>query len=126
MADQELVPTTSDSPAETDLQGAFLAILVRASKAACFAADEFFSARISNPHTRTAYAHQVSRFLTWCEDQGLELPHRAPTKNQALAALRHFFDVLVARHAVVLNPFQSVRGVRHPFGEGRTPEATVD
>ena len=83
----------------------------------------------------------MGRFLTWCEDQGLELhqvtpglagrfldelPHRAPTKNQALAALRHFFDVLVARHAAVLNPFQSVRGVRHPFGEGRTPEATVD
>ena len=83
----------------------------------------------------------MSRFLTWCEDEGLELhqvtpglagrfldelPHRAPTKNQALAALRHFFDVLVARHAVLLNPFQSVRGVRHPFGEGWTPEATVE
>ena len=141
MAEQELVPTTPDSLTETEHEGAFPAILVRAGKAACFAADEFFSARISNPHTRTAYAHQVSRFLTWCEDQGLELhqvtpglagrfldqlPHRAPTKNQALAALRHFFDVLVARHAAVLNPFQSVRGVRHPFGEGRTPEATVD
>ena len=141
MADQELVLRTEYSPAETELQGAFPAILVRAGKAACFAADEFFSARISNPHTRTAYAHQVSRFLAWCEDQGLELhqvtpglagrfldelPHRAPTKNQALAALRHFFDVLVARHAAVLNPFQSVRGVRHPFGEGRTPEATVE
>ena len=141
MAEQELVPTTPDSLTETEHEGAFPALLVRAGKAACFAADEFFSARISNPHTRTAYAHQVSRFLTWCEDQGLELhqvtpglagrfldqlPHRAPTKNQALAALRHFFDVLVARHAAVLNPFQSVRGVRHPFGEGRTPEATVD
>ena len=137
---QDLVPKTPDTLAETDLEGAFPAILVRAGKAACFAADEFFSARISNPHTRTAYAHQVGRFLTWCEDQGLELhqvtpglagrfldelPYKAPTKNQALAALRHFFDVLVARHAVVLNPFHSVRGVRHPFGEGRTPEASV-
>ncbi len=55
-----------------------------------------------------------------------EIPYRAPTKNQALAALRHFFDVLVARHAVLLNPFHSVRGVRHPFGEGRTPEASVE
>ena len=54
-----------------------------------------------------------------------DLPYRAPTKNQALAALRHFFDVLVARHAILLNPFQSVRRVRHPFGEGRTPEANV-
>ena len=141
MSDTELVLRTGDSLSETDLEGAFPALLVRAGKAACFAADEFFSARLSNPHTRTAYAHQVSRFLAWCEDQGLELhqvtpglagrfldelPHRAPTKNQALAALRHFFDVLVARHAAVLNPFQSVQGVCHPFGEGRTPEATVE
>ena len=82
----------------------------------------------------------MGRFLAWCEREGLELhqvtpglggrfldelPYRAPTKNQALAALRHFFDVLVARHAALLNPFHSVRGVRHPFGEGRTPEASV-
>jgi site-specific recombinase XerD len=141
MADREIALRTKDSPAKTELQGVFPAILVRAGKAACFAADEFFSARISNPHTRTAYAHQVSRFLAWCEEQGLELrqvtpgqagrfldelPGAAPTKNQALAALRHFFDVLVARHAALLNPFHSVRGVRHPFGEGRTPEATVE
>ena len=114
---------------------------MRAGASACLAADEFFSARISNPHTRTAYAHQVSRFLAWCEDEGLELhqvtpglagrfldelPGAAPTQNQALAGLRHFFDTLVARHAAVLNPFQSVRGVRHPHGEGRTPEVTVD
>ena len=141
MSAQDLVPKNLDSPAETDLQKDFPAVLARAGKAACFAADEFFRARLSNAHTRTAYAHQVSRFLTWCEDQGLEihqvtpglagrfldeLPYKAPTKNQALAALRHFFDVLVARHAVLLNPFHSVRGVRHPFGEGRTPEASVE
>ncbi len=112
MADQELALRTSDSRAETDLEGTFPAVLVRAGKAACFAADEFFSARLSNPHTRTAYARHVSRFLNWCEDQDL-------------AGLRHFFDVLVARHAAVLNPFRLVRGMRHPFGEGRTPEATV-
>ena len=114
---------------------------MRAGASACLAADEFFSARISNSHTRTAYAHQVSRFLTWCENEGLELhqvtpglagrfldelPGGAPTQNQALAGLRHFFDTMVARHAAVLNPFQSVRGARHPFGEGRTPEVTVD
>ena len=64
MVDLELVPKTPDSLAETDLQGAFPAVLVRAGKAACFAADEFFRARLSNPYTRTAYAHQVSRFLT--------------------------------------------------------------
>ena len=141
MSAQDLVPKNPDSLSETELQGTFPVVLARAGKAACFAADEFFRARLSNPHTRTAYAHQVSRFLTWCEDQGLELrqitpglagrfldqlPYKAPTKNQALAALRHFFDILVARHAILLNPFHSVRGVRHPFGEGRTPEASVE
>ena len=67
----------------------------------------------------------MRRFLTWCEDEHLELPQVSPglagrfidelpgdssTKNQALAALRHFFDTLVTRHAAPLNPFQSVRG----------------
>ena len=51
--------------------------------------------------------------------------YNTPTKNQALAALRHFFNVLVAPHVVLLNPFHSVREVRHPFGERRTPEASV-
>ena len=83
----------------------------------------------------------MSEFLTWCEAQGLELrqvtsgmagrfieqlPGEAANKNQALAGLRHFFDALVRRHAAVLNPFQSVRGVRNPFGDGKTPEVTVE
>ena len=88
---------------------------------------EFFSAQISNPHTRRAYARAVSEFLSWCEAQGLEqLPGEAANKNQALAGLRHFFDALVRRHAAILNPFQSVRGVRNPFGDGKTPEVTVE
>ena len=101
------------------------AVLERAGTKALFAADEFFAARISNPHTRRAYARVVRRFLTWCEDEHLELPQvsrglagrfidelpgDSSTKNQALAALRHFFDTLVTRHAAPLNPFQSVRG----------------
>ena len=36
-----------------------------------------------------------------------------------------FFDALVARHAAVLDPFQSVRGVRHPFGQGWIPEVRI-
>ena len=117
----------------------FPALLQRAGKPACFAADEFFSARISNPHTRRAYARPVGRFLTWCEEQGIELrqvtPGRAgrfieelpgsdPTRNLALAALRHFFDALVMRHAVALNPFSSVRGKKYAVVDGKTPELT--
>ena len=78
MSDTDLALRTDDSPAEKDLEGAFPDILVRAGASACLAADEFFSARISNPHTRTAYARQVSRFLTWCENERLELHQVTP------------------------------------------------
>ena len=116
------------------------AVLRRAGKNALFAADEFFAARISNPHTRRAYARIVGRFLAWCEEQGIELrqvtpglagrfieeiPGSDPTKNLALAALRHFFDALVIRHAVGLNPFSSVRGRKHAVVDGKTPELAI-
>ena len=129
-----LVPPTSA------LADAFPAILQKAGKAACLAADEFFAAKISNPHTRRAYARPVGRFLAWCEAQGIELrqvtpglagrfieelPGSDPTKNLALAALRHFFDALVTRHAVALNPFASVRGRKHAVVDGKTPELTI-
>src|SRR5438270_13219220 len=55
-----------------------------------------------------------------------ELPGSAPTKNQAIAALRHFFDALVQRHVAPLNPFASVRGIKHSAGEGKTPEITIE
>ena len=116
------------------------AVLERAGANALFAADEFFGARISNPHTRRAYARVVRRFLTWCEDEHLELPQVSPglagsfidelpgdssTKNQALAGLRHFFDTLVTRHAAPLNPFQSVRGRKHDTTDGKTPGLSI-
>ena len=116
------------------------AVLRRAGKNALFAADEFFAARISNPHTRRAYARIVGRFLAWCEEQGIELrqvtpglagrfieelPGSDPTKNLALAALRRFFDALVIRHAVGLNPFSSVRGRKHAVVDGKTPELAI-
>ena len=116
------------------------AVLERAGANALFAADEFFAARISNPHTRRAYARVVRRFLAWCEDQGLELARVSPglagrfieelpgdtsTKNQALAGLRHFFDTLVTRHAAPLNPFQSVRGRKHDTTDGKTPGLSI-
>ena len=117
----------------------FPAVLQRAGAAACFAADEFFSARISNRHTRRAYGRIASRFFEFCERENLDLrqvtpglagrfirslPGSVPTKNQALAAMRNFFDTLVRRHVVVLNPFQSVRGIKHKVLDGKTPELT--
>jgi integrase/recombinase XerD len=55
-----------------------------------------------------------------------ELAVSAPTKNQTLAALRHFFDGLVTWHTVALNPFASVRGVKHSVSEGATPEIGIE
>lgn len=44
----------------------------------------------------------------------------------ALAALRHFFDALVQRHAVALNPFKSVRGLKYSVTEGKTAELAIE
>jgi integrase/recombinase XerD len=55
-----------------------------------------------------------------------EIEGSAPTKNQALAALRKFFDALVQRHAVALNAFASVSGIKHSVTEGRTAELSIE
>ncbi len=100
-----------------------LPVLVeRAGGAACFAWDEFFYAEHHNAHTQKAYLRAVKRFLAWCEGQGVELATITPLqvgqylvglggsaakKNLALVALRSFFDRLVNRHVVILNPAAS-------------------
>jgi integrase/recombinase XerD len=102
-------------------------IIHRSGANAVFAAQEFFFGTIRNEHTRRAYLHAVKLFLAWVENHGGgELDKIAPwhvghyfeelakttsiaTRNQHLSALRHFFDGLVTRHAIVLNPALSVR-----------------
>ncbi|MDE2806563.1 MAG: tyrosine-type recombinase/integrase [Gemmatimonadota bacterium] len=115
------------------------ALIERGGPGARFAAEEFFAARLRNPNTRRAYGRQAVRFLEWCDARGLELRDVSPgdaalfieelapsVANQkvALAALRQFFDLLVTRHAVLLNPFQSVRGPPRGSSDGKTPEIT--
>ena len=112
----------------------------QAGGAAKFAWEEFVYARIRNQGTRRAYLFAVRRFLDWCTDRGIELKRIAPahvgsyldeqsyaatTKKLHLSALRHFFDELVLRHAIVLNPALSVRGERLTDVEGKTPEISV-
>lgn len=48
------------------------------------------------------------------------------TRNQHLSALRHFFDGMVTRHVIALNPALSVRGERYSAIEGKTPEVSID
>jgi site-specific recombinase XerD len=133
---KEIVPVDG-----RQLQAAVAEILRRAGANAVFAAEEFFKATLNNAHTKRAYGRAVARFLPWCERQRVELRQitpglagdylgelegSSPTNNQALAALRHFFDGLVTLHAVALNPFASVRGLKHSAVEGTTPEISVE
>src|SRR6266699_1498423 len=47
------------------------------------------------------------------------------TRNRHLSALRHFFDGMVTRHAIVINPALSGRGERYSVVEGKTPEIPI-
>ena len=47
-------------------------------------------------------------------------------RDQHLAALRGFFDRMVQRHVVILNPAASVSGVKDQVIEGKTPEITLE
>jgi integrase/recombinase XerD len=118
----------------------FPAILATLGPSARFAWDEFFYAQVRNPHTRKAYQHAVKRFLAWMEEQQRDLrdvdpglvgsyfdqhPGSTPTKKVDLAALRAFFNVLVNRHVLLINPAATVRGERYQVVEGKTPENTA-
>lgn len=118
-----------------------LPVLVQQSgSTAQFAWEEFIYGRIRNPYTRAAYERAIRRFLSHCDALGKQLPTVSPrdvgnyldqqdyapaTKKLHLSAIRHFFDTLVTRHVVMLNPAHSVRGPRLQVVEGKTPEITV-
>ena len=122
-------------------QDAELPTLIRdAGVAARFAFEEFLHGKIRNRFTRKAYLHAVKRFSDWCAERQLDLVRVAPadvgryldammvstpTRKLHLAALRRFFDELVMRHVVILNPALSVRTERHQAVEGKTPEISI-
>jgi site-specific recombinase XerD len=125
-----------------DVVGPAPAIVVAAGGGAEFAWDEFFKGQIANSHTRKNYAHAVRDFLGWCDHPDRRIPLvriapgdvgdylaslelATPTKKLRLAALRKFFDLLVVRHVVILNPASSVRAERYSAIEGKTPEIGV-
>jgi site-specific recombinase XerD len=116
-------------------------LIQQAGERAQFAWDEFFEGTIRNPYTRRSYMCAIKRFLAWGQSQELELvrltpgmvgryfnelPLGLPTKKLHLAAVRAFFDVLVQRHVMILNPAHSVRTERYSVVEGRTPAISVD
>ena len=134
IASSVIVPTMGAGPG-------LPALVERAGGAARYAWEEFFDGEHHNPHTQRAYLRAVRRFLAWCEGQGVELNGVTPGMvgkylvglggspanfKQNLAALKGFFDKLVLRHVVAINPAASVRGVREQVIEGKTPEITIE
>lgn len=67
--------------------------------------------------------HQITPALIGSYLDGL--PVALPSKKQCIAALRHFFDNLVVRHVIPLNPAHSIRTERYEVVEGKTPEIGV-
>ena len=137
----ELVKVSSASVPATGVEETLPVLVERAGGAARFAWDEFFYAEHHNKHTQRAYQAAVRRFLAWVEGEGVELASITPglvgqylvalggspsKRNQHLAALRGFFDRLVQRHVVLLNPAASVSGVKEQVIEGKTPEITLE
>ena len=138
----EPVTTALTLPGDWAVEG-LPAIVQRAGPAAAERMVEFFTAQIRNAHTRAAYAKAVTRFLTWCDERGLELyqispvavgiyveelqgVYRAPTIKQHLAAIRRLFDWLVVGQVVSWNPAAAVRGPTHIVKRGKTPVLQPD
>ena len=116
-------------------------LVAQAGDAARFAFEEFFHGQIRNPHTRKAYLRALRVFSEWCRERRIELVQvtpghvgryldaldvSVPTRKVHLAALRRFFDELVMRHVIILNPALSVRSERYQAVEGKTPEIAIE
>lgn len=145
---RDIIPARSTQAAGTT--AIVPAVVMESGPNARYAYEEFF-AGLDSSHTARAYRHAVHRFLAWCDETGTPLgrvtpgfigdyikqlradlkvrdgepprsrPASKPTRKLHLAALRHFFDKLVTRHAIPLNPALSVRGPKHAVAEGKTP-----
>ena len=100
---------------------------------------EFFTAHLSNDHTRRSYAHAAAHLSEWLAQQGWSLAELEPPEAAAyiellkregkatstikarLSALRNLCDFMTARGVLEWNPFSVVRAPRTSAGEGKTP-----
>src|SRR5262245_11847058 len=138
----KVVPVTGREVAVVGERHPPPAIVTAAGRAAGFAYAKFFGAEIESPHTYRAYRRAVDRFLGWCAEREVALTQVSPvvvgeyirkqlvgakpTKKLHLSALRRFFDQLVVRHVIVLNPAASVRAPKYAVVEGKTPALSVE
>lgn len=118
------------------------AIVREADQNAALAYLEFFTARIRNPNTRSAYHHAVRAFFTWSHENGLTLSTVRPihvatyiemlteirqpqTVKLHLAAIRMLYDWFVIQQVVPSNPTSPVKGPRYSVRVGKTPVLTA-
>jgi integrase/recombinase XerD len=128
-------------PAVIEISHAQPALFCEPDSPAYLAWDDYFRGMIENDYTRLAYERATRRFFAWLPAHiqlkkitpgmiGRYLSDMAkysiPTRKLHMAALRKFFDVLVQRHIMGVNPAASVRGPREQVMEGRTPEITIE
>jgi site-specific recombinase XerD len=111
--------------------------VLRAGERTSWRFVDFFTSTIRNPNTREAYYRAVTRFLAWCEGQGIvdlhtirpihvaayveQLDLARPSVKQHLAAIRKCFNWLLAGGVLDLNPAGPVQGPRHVVRTGKTP-----
>ena len=128
----ELVPVEKTDPGQ-------IVPFVPRRKSPQEAAEEFFSARISNENTREAYTRDALRFASWCSERGLGLEAITPvhvagyrdqlvkermapaTVKRHLSALRMLFSHMVTTGAMPYNPAREVKSAPVRRAEGKTP-----
>ncbi|MDR3692080.1 MAG: tyrosine-type recombinase/integrase [Fimbriimonas sp.] len=103
------------------------------------AAEEFFTAKISNENTRESYIRDAKQFASWCAGKGYALDaitavhvaryrdqlvkekRRPATIKRQLSALRMLFSHMVATGAMSHNPAREVKTDPIRRTEGKTP-----
>lgn len=108
------------------------------------AAEEFFTARISNENTRESYLRDARQFASWCAGNGLTLEAITPvhvaayrdqlvkdgkrpaTVKRHLSALRMLFSHMVATGAMPYNPAREVKTQPIRRKEGSTPALDIE
>ena len=128
-------PASLASHSETPLP----ALILGAGQETTWRFIDFFTATIRNLNTRRAYYRAVSRFLDWCQGQGIQeldqvqpihvaayveellLRLSRPSVKQHLAAIRKCYNWLVSGGQLRMNPASPVQGPKYIVRTGQTP-----
>ena len=115
------------------------ALIAAAGERASYRFLEFFTAQISNPHTRRAYARAAGEFFDWLDAKGVlqltaiesvhvatyieQLAKRAPRRPRSCAWPRCVTCSIGWSFGQIMptNPAAAVRGPRHIVRRGKTP-----